>query len=222
MRIVAALTAGIVLLIASPASAGEPSVPAPVVAWFAKDAGAVAADVLDNGAVGIDAGRPGGIFTVGAPVRLHYWNPAFVAGTSDQIVNARDEWVAALYRDGAVAGTIAATLSEAGVVAFSYADDDITAGKALLSRDGTGSLVHDVRMGGLVDVRPDAKSAGLADLRAAIRGAHSRAATDVTDSAEGGSGVAAREGESPIGFAVALVAAALVLWFAWRRKPSHA
>ncbi|WP_162906974.1 hypothetical protein [Allorhizocola rhizosphaerae] len=225
----AALAIGLVLL-GSPASA-SPSAPQPIVSWFAYDAGQVASDVLETRSVGLDASRSGGVYTAGAPVHLHNWNPAFVAGTSAETVVARDEWVAALYRDGQVVGTIAAVFTPDGKVAFAYADDDVTAGKALVTGEGTGKVVADPRMGGLVEVTPDGKASGLSavaaamverlnagnDLRAAVRKAHQPSPMDL-DSAEGGSGVPAESrGATPLGFGLALALAGLVLWLAWRR-----
>src|SRR5688572_28090080 len=108
----AALTIGIVLL-GSPASAGAStvSVPPAVSAWFAQDAAQVARDVLGTNAVSLEPGQLVGAYAVGVPAQLHDWNPDFVSGTSNHTALPRNEWVAALYSDGQIVGTIAAILA---------------------------------------------------------------------------------------------------------------
>ncbi len=182
----------------SPAAAQD--VPEPVVTWFAQQAPTVAGDVLGGRAVDITAqAPPSGVFTVGDPVALHRWSDGFVEGESVEPAVATGEWVAPLYRDGVVVGTIAATDS-AGAVTFTYLDDDTAAGLAL-TQDPAGDVVHDPQLGGLVEVGEDgdvdalsravaAPLAGVhdaADLQSALQAAHDPGAqTLAADGAAGG------------------------------------
>lgn len=162
-RTTAVLGAALVLgwLGATSASAAAPDVPPAVAAWFAQDAAGVAHDVLVDGAKDIAASgvAPAGTFTVGEPVRLHHFDPAFVEGETDEALTASDEWVATLYRDGVATGTIAA-IDAAGAVRFSYVDNDAPAGIALAEAP-TGDIVQDAQLGGLLEVGADGAVDGL-------------------------------------------------------------
>lgn len=192
------------LLLGSPANAapGADGVPPAVAQWFVQDAPRVAGDVLGQDAVNLGPGQPVGTYAAGSPVRLHDWNPQFVAGTSSQVAVPSDEWVAALYRNGTVVGTIAATSSPAGQIALSYLDDDAAAGQALASGARLGDVVQDLRMGGLLEVAPNGVAKGLSAVAASrlttggsvtalqktVRDAHDSKAWGAADSAGSGGG----------------------------------
>lgn len=232
-----AATIGVVLL-GSPAAADTGSVPPTIANWFTQEAPRVAGGVLGAGAVGAGPRLAATGYTVGSPVQLHNWDPSFLAGTANQVVVASDEWVTTLYRNGAVVGTIAATVSPAGRVAMSYVDDDVVAGRALAAGAVSGKVVHDSRMGGLLQVKPNGAAQGLSavaastvtsvddttELRAAVGKAHDRNSWDNSaDGAAVGGGVGAgdrRDGTAFLtGLAVAL--AGLVLLLVWRRTAAR-
>jgi len=227
-----ALAAAIgLVLLGSPAFAAD--TPAAVGKWFAQDAPRVAGDVLGSGAVNLGPRQPADGYRAGSPVRLHSWNPGFVSDGASRPVLADDEWAAALYRNGSIVGTIAATVSPTGEVAMSYIDDDAVAGTALASGAVTGEVVRDSRMGGLVEVKPDLAVRGLsraaastvasvhgtADLRKAVAQAHdARAWKSTGDDAGAGTGAEATGGDGqPLVLALSVGLAGFVLWLFWRR-----
>ncbi|GAA0467579.1 hypothetical protein Aca07nite_70890 [Actinoplanes capillaceus] len=224
--------------LSSAAHADEGAAPAAITAWFSGSAPATAATVLGSGATEIGeadgtsaADRPASAYRTGIPVRLHDWNPAFVAGDTTTAVVGTSEWVAPLYRDGAVVGTIAATLDASGDVRMSYVDDDQTAGAALASGAVSGDVVQDPQLGGLVEVAGGGRANGLsavthtrvdtgavAELRDLVTEAHDPDswAPDVAGSGSGSEGAGAGSGQIVFGGLVA--AAVLVLWqFTGRR-----
>jgi len=222
-----ALAAAIgLVLLGSPAFAAD--TPAAVGRWFAQDAPRVAGDVLGSGAVNLGPRQPADGYRAGSPVRLHSWNPGFVSDGASRPVLADDEWAAALYRNGSIVGTIAATVSPTGEVAMSYIDDDAVAGTALAS-----GAVRDSRMGGLVEVKPDLAVRGLsraaastvasvhgtADLRKAVAQAHdARAWKSTGDDAGAGTGAEATGGDGqPLVLALSVGLAGFLLWLFWRR-----
>lgn len=177
-------------------------VPRDVVAWFAT-ASTVAYDVLVDDAQYLEGQSPkDGTYTVGEPVGLHDWSANFVRGDSDQPVGAAAQWVARLSRDGQVIGTIAAQRAPDGGIEFSYLNDDIPAGTALVE-ETDAALVDDRRLGGLLAVDADGEARGLStaapdelddvddvdDLRELVNQAHDLSAQESSLSGDAGSGV---------------------------------
>lgn len=212
-----ALGGGAVWADVVPSGAGAAATPAPVPAavtrWFAEQAPTVSADVLQRDAVDV-AGRTGASgYTVGRPTPLHHWSGDFLAGRSDVVAGAPDEWVATLYADGRVVGTIAATMSGTGTVRFSYLDDDVSAGTGLVTPPA-GTVVQDPQVGGLVEVRPgggvEALSAAarkpmngiedVAHLRSAVSTVHKAGTNPALDAG----GTAGADREQPAGGPTAL------------------
>lgn len=202
--LVLSMAAG-VILIGGPAHAAAPDETAPtaVSAWFAQDTARTAADVLADKAVnahGADdtpvAARNG--YSAGTPRRLHAWGPGVLADDSSNFTTPTDEWVAALLLRGRVIGTIAAAIDPAGIVRFTYLDDDAAAGAALAA-EPSGKIVRDPQLGGLAAVTADGSATGLSTytatalgnakgrdaLREKVRKAHDRSSWDTGDSGAG-------------------------------------
>ncbi len=199
----AAVILGLVtsLLIATPSTASESDAPLPpdVETWFEETAPTFARDVLVD-ATGVDAPSTGGAYTVGEPLPLYDWAESFEERGTGALVETSGEWVAPLYLNGGVVGTIAAARTD-GHIEFSYLDDDAAAGRALLAVP-EGRLVQDPQLGGLLAVESDGDATGLSrvaestlanvgstrELSAALDEAHARSArSDLDGSAGAGS-----------------------------------
>ena len=217
---------------ASAAHASDEAVPAAVAGWFSDSAPATAAAVLGSGATEVSEGdgtsatdRPAAAYRTGTPVPLHDWNHAFMTGDTTVAVVGTGEWVAPLYRDSAVVGTIAASLDDSGEVRMTYVDDDRTAGAALASGAVSGDVVQDPQLGGLLEVADGGQADGLSavadttvdtdaatELRDLVTAAHDPDswAPDVAGSGSGSEGAGAGYGQIVFGGLGA--AAVLLLW----------
>ncbi|HWS34716.1 MAG TPA: hypothetical protein VN408_18490 [Actinoplanes sp.] len=241
------MTLGGLLGATGPALADE-ATPAPIVAWFAGQAPSVAGDVLAGAAVDSEEEitTPATGYTAGNPIRLYDWNPEFVSGASTDVAVTTDVWVAGLLHEGTVVGTIAATLTSTGEVAFDRLDNDVEAGTALISGTIAGEVVHDSQLGGLIEVGTTIPAAetvtGLSttaataaasvqsvdDLRVVVNNAADVEEWDgaLDDGSETDGGVtgvinADMTGDdqgSPVAGPVVLVLAVLVGWFVVRRS----
>lgn len=226
------------VLVGGPATAGAPeeAAPAAVLAWFAGDAPRTAGDVLANKAVtargaGDTSRAAGSGYRAGPPHRLHTWGAGVLADDSANVTAATDEWVAALFLDERVIGTIAA-VDRAGAVRFTYLDDDAAAGAALTA-PGQGKIVKDPQLGGLAAVAADGSATGLSAytatalggargggaLRAAVRTAHDRSSWDTSDGGAAPASAATEPADSAWPGALLLLAVGtVVLAFVHRRS----
>ena len=92
--------------------------------------------------------RPGGL-EVGAIARVHDINPEALDGKSKELLVAREEWVAPLYSEGELVGSVAVWRDPAqkGALTLAYFDTDAATGSAIEALSVDARLVVDPPIG---------------------------------------------------------------------------
>lgn len=149
-------------------------VPEVVRTWFSFQAAGIAQAVLgdDAAVLGDDDGLTGrGAVTVGEPASLYRWNETAIDSDDriaiEDLVEPAGQWIASLYRDGVVVGTITASMDDNGTIVMEGASDDKSAGEALESED-FAYVVDDPQLGGVIALEEDGSAVGISSVAAQV------------------------------------------------------
>jgi hypothetical protein len=153
----------------------DADVPRDVVEWFTENAADIVYELLIAQSVSISIGDDGyrdAPFEVGVPERIFTWNSSAlnddqVADVED-LVTESDEWIAPLYQNGSVVGTVTAVVLPDGTLTLDSVKNDRDAGSALEESLSADYLVNDPQLGGLVELSEEGAVRGLSTVAADI------------------------------------------------------